>query len=232
MSTTASAARRSKGRISPVETREELLYLLTRASELEHDLACSYLYAGYSIKTRLDEGGLTESELATIRTWKSKIAGVAVEEMLHLGQVSNILTAVGGSSHFVRPNLPLPPASFPFGIKIALEPLSQELIERFVCYEMPEAGVLSAERMAEYDDMRRRSTVGVDDTELIRLQNSIEPFDIDFKTVGEFYHKIQIGFRWGARGSALHWRSVSAGQSGVPGSSQRARAGRQSRVRV
>ncbi|MFY9860712.1 MAG: ferritin-like domain-containing protein, partial [Candidatus Cybelea sp.] len=82
----------AENHISPVETREELLYLLTRASELEHDLACSYLYAGYSIKMQLTEGGITHEELLAIRDWKKKIAHVAVEEMLHLAQVSNILT--------------------------------------------------------------------------------------------------------------------------------------------
>ena len=181
-------------RISAVQTREELLYLLTRASELEHDLACSYLYAGYSVKTRLDEGGLTEDELAAIRVWKRKIAGVAVEEMLHLGQVSNILTAVGGAPHFARSNFPLPANTFPLGIIISLEPLSQALIERFVCYEMPEAGVLSPERMAEYDDIRKRNATEHQRLENTRQRNLTEPFDIDFTTVGEFYHKIESAF--------------------------------------
>ena len=180
--------------VSPVETREELLYLLTRASELEHDLACSYLYAGYSIKTSIDEGGLSAEELETIRSWKRKIAAVAVEEMLHLGQVSNILTAVGGMPHFIRSNFPLPASTFPFGIAITLEPLSRALIERFVCYEMPEDGVLPPERMAEYDEIRKRSAGGIDGAELARLQNAIEPWDIDFRTVGEFYHKIESAF--------------------------------------
>lgn len=183
-----------RSHVSPVETREELLYLLTRASELEHDLACSYLYAGYSIKTRLDEGGLTGEELATIRTWKQKIAGVAVEEMLHLGQVSNILTAVGGAPHFGRSNFPLPATTFPFGIVITLEPMSQSLIERFVCYEMPEAGVLPPERMAQYDDIRKRNAPDHQRLENVRLRNLTEPFDIDFATVGEFYHKIESAF--------------------------------------
>jgi hypothetical protein len=68
-------------RVSPVNTREELLYLLTRASELEHDLACVYLYAGYSLKSDIREGGLTEAEADAVRTWKGKLAGVAVEEI-------------------------------------------------------------------------------------------------------------------------------------------------------
>ena len=182
------------GQVTPVETREELLYLLTRASELEHDLACSYLYAGYSIKTRLEEGGLTADELATVRTWKQRLAKVSVEEMLHLGQVSNILTAVGGAPHFARSNFPLPASTFPFGIAISLEPLSKDLIERFVCYEMPEQGVLAPEVMAQYDELRQRVVVGRDGNEIIRRQNAIEPFDIDFRTVGEFYHKVESAF--------------------------------------
>ena len=182
--------------VSPVDTREELLYLLTRASELEHDLACSYLYAGYSIKTRLDEGGVTAAELDAIRGWKRKIAGVAVEEMLHLAQVSNILTAVGGAPHFARSNFPLPASTFPFGIRITLEPLSQSLIERFVCYEMPERGVLAPEIMAQYDELRKRAAgaAGAPGHEILREQNRVEPFDIDFTTVGEFYHKIESAF--------------------------------------
>ena len=180
--------------VAPIETREELLYLLTRASELEHDLACSYLYAGYSIKTDPGEGGVTHDELLAIRAWKRKIAGVAVEEMLHLGQVSNILTAVGGAPHFARSNLPLPATTFPFGIKITLEPLSQSLIERFVCYEMPEPGVLPADRMAPYDEIRERVAERLDAFEVVRARNALEPFDVDFKTVGEFYHKIESAF--------------------------------------
>jgi CDGSH-type Zn-finger protein len=182
-------------KICPVERREELLYLLTRASELEHDLACSYLYAGYSIKSHLDEGGLTFDEHVAVRRWKQQLAHVAVEEMLHLAQVSNILSAVGGAPHFFRSDFPLPASTFPFGIAISLEPLCQDLIERFVCYEMPHEGVLSAQEMVQFDEIRRRQVVDDQRIELARQQNAIEPFDIDFRTVGEFYKKIESAFR-------------------------------------
>ncbi|MBV9056668.1 MAG: CDGSH iron-sulfur domain-containing protein [Candidatus Eremiobacteraeota bacterium] len=181
--------------MSPVTCREELLYLLTRASELEHDLACAYLYAGYSLKTDLAEGGLTETELQAVRRWKRKIAGVAVEEMLHLAQVSNLITAVGGAPHFARSNFPLPPSTFPFGIEIALEPVSHALLERLVCYEMPEDGIIPPERAPVYRAMCERVVGEVDRSALIAFQNSVEPFDIDFRTVGEFYHKIESAFR-------------------------------------
>jgi CDGSH-type Zn-finger protein len=180
--------------LAPVETREELLYLLTRASELEHDLACSYLYAGYSIKMRPDEGGITHDELLAIRGWKQKIAHVAVEEMLHLAQVSNILTAVGGAPHFFRSNFPLPATAFPFGIEITLEPLSHELIERFMCYEMPADEAISAHLRPLCDDIRRRTTAQIDHDDIVRQQNAIEPFDVDFRTIGELYKKIETAF--------------------------------------
>jgi CDGSH-type Zn-finger protein len=180
--------------IAPVETREELLYLLTQASELEHSLACTYLYAGYSLKSDTREGGVTDEELVAVRTWKRRLAAVAVEEMLHLGQVSNVMTAVGGAPHFARSNFPLPTTAFPLGIEIALEPFSRELIERFVCYEMPEEGVLPPGRMAQYDQIRQRVCVATDRDAYVRVQNSVEPFDIDFRTVGQFYHKIESAF--------------------------------------
>ena len=59
---------------------------------------------------------------------------------------------------------------------------------------MPEEGVLPGERMAEYDEIRKRTGGSIDGAELARLQNAIEPWDIDFRTVGEFYHKIESAF--------------------------------------
>ena len=181
--------------VAPVDTREELLYLLTRASELEHDLACVYLYAGYSLKNHVDESGVTAEELETVCSWKRKLAGVAVEEMLHLAQVSNILTAVGGAPHFARSNFPMPASTYPFGIVLTLEPFSKALIERFVCYELPEKGILPDDRAAFYETIRNRVAVDLNQVETIRVKNALEPFDIDFRTVGEFYHKIETAFR-------------------------------------
>ncbi len=153
---TASNPRIDRSHIAPVTTREELIYLLSRASELEHGLACIYLFAAYSLKSDMSEGGLTKDQVAMVRSWKRRLAAVAVEEMLHLAQVSNMLTAIGGAPHFKRTNLPMPPSAFPFGIRLSLEPFSVETIERFVCYEMPEAGVLTPEQDAIYAPIRAR----------------------------------------------------------------------------
>src|SRR5215472_16993799 len=88
-----------------VTTREELIFLLCEASELEHLLLCEYLFAAFSLKESLDEG-LTPEQLDAVRRWERVITGVAVQEMFHLAQASNLLTAVGGMPHLRRPNFP------------------------------------------------------------------------------------------------------------------------------
>ncbi len=184
-----------RSHIAPVTTREELIYLLSRASELEHGLACVYLFVCHSLKSDVSEGGMTSEQAAMVRGWKRKLAGVAIEEMLHLAQVTNMLTAIGGAPHFRRTNFPLPADAFPFGIELALEPFSQALIERLVCYEMPEAGILSTDRQPTYDAIRSRVVKErVAQEEAMPVHCAVEPFPIDFGTVGEFYHKIATGF--------------------------------------
>lgn len=205
------ASRPDRGHIAPVTSREELIYLLSRASELEHGLACIYLFAAYSLKSDIAEGGLTDAQAVMVRGWKRRLAKVAIEEMFHLAQVSNMLTAIGGAPHFKRANFPMPSSAFPFGLRLSLEPFSQEVIERFVCYEMPESGVLRPEQEAVYAAIRSKMLAleGVPPADSARDAGeggapiapphdaagaSCEPYEIDFKTVGEFYHKVRTGF--------------------------------------
>ena len=184
-----------------VTSREELIYLLSRAAELEHGLACVYLFAAYSLKSAVSEGGITAAEAEMVRSWKRRLAHVAVEEMLHLAQVTNLLTAIGGAPHFKRANFPQPPSSFPFGIKLSLEPFCKETIERLVCYEMPEAGILTPEQDTFFAEVRAR-VLSETDLPAVQVRGGMsevmagyEPFEIDFATVGEFYHKVESGFR-------------------------------------
>src|SRR2546421_7001389 len=102
-----------RSHIAPVTTREELIYLLSRASELEHGLACIYLFAAYSLKNDVSEGGMTDDQAALVRGWRWHLAAVAIEEMFHLAQVSNLLTAIGGAPHFKRTNFPMPASAYP-----------------------------------------------------------------------------------------------------------------------
>jgi hypothetical protein len=88
-----------------IENRAQLIYLLTEAAEIEHNVLCCYLFAQFSMKDDTSEG-LTASQLETVRSWRATIGEIAVQEMLHLATACNLLTAVGGAPQLRRPNLP------------------------------------------------------------------------------------------------------------------------------
>jgi hypothetical protein len=45
--------------------------------------------------------------------WRKTLRGIAVEEMLHLALVSNLMTAIGAAPVFGRPNVPQRSRYFP-----------------------------------------------------------------------------------------------------------------------
>src|SRR4029453_9578804 len=60
----------------PVDSREQLVYLLTQASELEQGILCEYLFALYSLKR--DPGdGLDPEQLALVARWGDTLAEIA-----------------------------------------------------------------------------------------------------------------------------------------------------------
>src|SRR5579859_6395542 len=120
-----------------VDTREELVYLLGEACEIEHGLMCEYLYAQFSLKRTVDEG-LTPEQLARVQAWEATLIDVVKQEMLHLALATNILTAVGAAPHFERPNLPILSRWYPPGIEIALLPFGERALRHFMYLERPE----------------------------------------------------------------------------------------------
>ena len=120
-----------------IEHREALYYMLCQAAELEHGIMCQYLFAAFSLKQRVDEG-LSEPELATVLRWRSQISHVAVQEMLHLALVHNLLTAIGAAPHMARPNLPAPASHYPAGVQLALLPFGERALTHFMFLERPE----------------------------------------------------------------------------------------------
>jgi hypothetical protein len=123
-----------------VTTRSDLLKLLGEAAELEHGIACSYLYAGFSLKRDLSEGGMTWEEQQMVRRWAGQIYFVASQEMLHLALVWNLTTAIGGTPYYLRPNFPQEPSFYPLKVPLRLEPFGVKSLRRFVKYEHPEEG--------------------------------------------------------------------------------------------
>ena len=86
-----------------VESREELVYLLTQACELEHGLMCEYMFAQFTLK-RTQQEGLSVQQLAKVAAWERVIVDVTKQEMLHLALATNLLTAIGAAPHLHRPN--------------------------------------------------------------------------------------------------------------------------------
>lgn len=139
----------------PVSNRDQLIYLLTEAAEIEHCLMCCYLYAAFSLKQSTDEE-LSEDELAEVIRWRQSITGVAIDEMLHLALVSNLLVAVGSRPHFQRQNFPVARGVFPGGVVATLAPFDAETLDHFIYLERPETAALAdAEGFAHGDYQRR-----------------------------------------------------------------------------
>lgn len=119
-----------------IGSREQIFHLLAEAAEIEHTLMCSYLYAAFSLKDRLDSS-LTEAEAKSVHRWQQAIMSVAVEEMGHLLTVANLTAALGGRPHFARPNFPVSPGYFPSGVVLRLTPFSFETLDHFIFLERP-----------------------------------------------------------------------------------------------
>src|ERR1700730_8928482 len=120
-----------------VDSREELVYLLGQACELEHGLLSEYLYAQFSLKRDVSEG-VTPEQLARIQVWEQTIIDVTKQEMLHLALATNILTAVGAAPHFDRPNFPILSRWYPPDVEIALLPFGERALRHFMILERPE----------------------------------------------------------------------------------------------
>ncbi len=119
-----------------IRTREELIYALCRAAELEHGLICIYLFAAFSVKGFLEEG-IDEVQRDEIRNWEGVVLEVAKQEMEHLGIVCNLLNAIGAPQHFDRPNFPQSSQYYETEGAFTLERFSIETMARFMEFEKP-----------------------------------------------------------------------------------------------
>ncbi len=165
-----------------ISDREELIYLLSEASELEHGLCCCYLFAAFSLKRNADEG-LTEPEQLALARWERVISGVAVQEMLHLALVSNLLTALGASPHFRRPNFPQRSKYYPPSLQLTLRPLDEKTLDHFIFIERPEG--MDFPDAAGFEVLTPPPSIS--------STNGIEPIDVPYSTIGQLYRDIEDG---------------------------------------
>ena len=125
------------GNLIKIGNREDLIFILSEASTLEHMVMCEYLFAAFSLKRSSDEG-LNKEQLKAVSRWERAITEVAVQEMLHLSLVNNMLTAIGAAPYFGRPNFPQPSDYFPPNIRLALLPFGEEALRHFLYLERPD----------------------------------------------------------------------------------------------
>jgi CDGSH-type Zn-finger protein/uncharacterized Fe-S cluster protein YjdI len=143
---------------------------------------CCYLYAAFSLKTD-PAAGLTEQQLAAVRQWRGVILDVAIDEMLHLGLVANIMTAIGAQPHFSRPNFPVSAGYHPSGVIVELVRFCPETLDHFIYLERPEGADLKDGAGFRSQAVYQRST---------RADNLV-PSAQDFLTVGHLYRAIRAG---------------------------------------
>jgi hypothetical protein len=165
-----------------VEHREQLWSLLVEAAQFEHMIMCQYLYACFSLKTEPGEG-LTAGQADAVARWQETLSGIAIEEMLHLALVNNVMTAIGAAPSLARPNFPRHSEFLPPGVEFALLPFGADSLTHFLYLERPEG-------------MER-----VDATEFVPAAPSPEPVGPaevmprvqGFLTAGHLYRGIEQG---------------------------------------
>jgi CDGSH-type Zn-finger protein/uncharacterized Fe-S cluster protein YjdI len=169
---------------APYTQRELLVNGLYEASELEHNLMCTYLYAAFSLKDG-ESDGLNAEEAAAVRRWRQVLLGVAIEEMGHLAAVWNITSALGATPRLGRANFPLDPGYLPASITVKLAPFNAETLQHFVFLERPRD---STEPEGPGFACERVYVRGTD-------RPHLTPMGRDYDTVGDFYATLGEGLR-------------------------------------
>ncbi len=166
-----------------VNDREELIYLLTEAAEFEHSVMCTYLYAQWTLKREGSEGiGAEEQE--AIERWRGQIRQVAMEEMLHLGLVNNLLAAIGAAPHFSKPDFPVAAGRFPAGLDLHLVPFNEDSIEHFTYLERPEEIDIPDGEGFHHETTYQR----------VVYSDLLTPTPRDYSSQGHLYHGIGQAF--------------------------------------
>jgi CDGSH-type Zn-finger protein/uncharacterized Fe-S cluster protein YjdI len=190
------------------QNREQLAYLLTEAAEIEHGLMCCYLFAAYSLRGPAD--GLSSEEAQAVSRWRGAILGVAIEEMVHLALVNNLLVAIGSAPHLQRPNFPVAAGYHPSGVVVALAPFDRATLDHFIFLERPEG--VDVPDGAGFD--------APPPYERAVRSDHLVPSSQDYATVGHLYRGIRAGFeqleaRLGERGLFLGARSAQVDSNGA-----------------
>ncbi|MEV4108877.1 ferritin-like protein [Nonomuraea sp. NPDC049695] len=167
-----------------IANREHLWWLLNEASQLEHMILSQYLFAEASLKSGTEDG-LTAEQADAVARWRKILHSIAVEEMLHLALVSNLLAAIGAAPTFGRPNFPQRSGYFPSGIQLDLLPFGEQALRHFLYLERPEG--MQLQDAAEFRPVPP-ARARLDPAELM-------PRGQEYETIGHLYRGIEEGLR-------------------------------------
>jgi ferritin-like protein len=167
-----------------VSHREHLWWLLAEAAQLEHMIMCQYLYAEFSLKDGTDDG-LSVEQAEAVERWRRVLRGIAVEEMLHLALVANLMTSIGAAPVLGRPNFPRRSGYFPRGMQLDLLPFGERALKHFLYLERPE-GMERQDAEGFVPAAPERAPV---------LAEELMPRGQEFRTVGHLYRGIADGLR-------------------------------------
>lgn len=109
-----------------LDPRDEAVFLLTAAAEVEHALMVQYLYAAYSIRV---------DSIPGLQEVQEQLLQIAREEMGHLITVQNLLQVLGGPLNFKREHSPYASEIYPFRFK--LQPMTLHSLAKYVIAESP-----------------------------------------------------------------------------------------------
>ena len=164
-----------------VAHREDLWWLLAEACQLEHMIMCQYLFAEWTLKDKSD--GLTDEQSQAVERWRGVLRGIAIEEMLHLALVANVMSSIGAAPYLGRPNFPQRSGYFPESIQLDLMPFGEQALKHFLFLERPEG-------------MERQDALGFVPTAPTRdplSESEAMPRGQEFLTVGHLYRGIEDG---------------------------------------
>ena len=167
-----------------VAHREHLWWLLAEAAQLEHMIMCQYLFAEFSLKNGTSDG-LTGEQAEAVTRWRETLHDIAVDEMLHLALVANLMTAIGAAPVFGRPNFPQRSGYFPSGVQMDLLPFGEQALRHFLFLERPE-GMELQDAQGFVPVAPPREPVQADEA-LPRGQ--------EFATIGHLYRGVADGLR-------------------------------------
>lgn len=165
-----------------VGSREDLAYVLSEASTLEHMIMCEYLFAAFSMKRSTSEG-ISAEELEAVKRWERVVTGVAIQEMGHLALVNNMLVSIGVAPFFQHPNFPQPSKYFSPNVRLALVPFGERALRHFLYLERPEG--MSIEGVPGFEVLG--------DLNPAELRGGVVPKQEYFSTVGNLYRGLERG---------------------------------------